>query len=311
MSSIKREVVNELHSPARRTFSRRRVIIKGLRDLFQIDLVEMIPYANENNNFRYIFVCINTFSKFAWAIPLKSKTSIEVTKAMESILSTGRKNIPKNIQSDHGKEFYNTHFKKLMDRYNINHYSTYSNLKSSIVERFNRTLKNKMWKEFSFNGNYMWIDILPNILDKYNNTKHRTTGYKPVSVNQKNAGRILKSVYNNIKVADLTNIKFKIGDHVRISKHRHVFAKMYKPNWSNEIFTIAKIQNTNPRTYILADTQKYNILGAFYTHEIKKVKHPDVYLVEKVIRRRKNKVLVKWLGMSSTHNSWISKDNVL
>lgn len=311
MSLIKREVVHELHSPARRNFPRRRVIIKGLRDLFQIDLVEMIPYAKENKNFKYILTCINTFSKFAWAIPIKSKTSVEVTKAMESILETGKKNIPQNVHSDKGKEFWGKNFQDLMKRYNINHYITYSNLKSSIVERFNRTLKNRMWREFSFNGNYRWIDMLQKLVNDYNNTIHRTTGYKPVAVNQKNAKSILRSVYSHLKVVDPKIAKFKEGDSVRISKYRHVFSKMYTPNWTNEIFSISKVQNTNPRTYIIADSQKQNILGGFYEHELKKVKHPDVYLVEKVIRRRKNQVLVKWLGMSPSYNSWISRTNVL
>lgn len=309
--SIKRDVVNELHKPARRRFARRRVILKGLKDLFQIDLVEMIPYAKENNNFKYIFVCINAFSKFAWAIPLKNKTGVEVMEAMKSILSSGKKNIPKNIQSDQGKEFFNAHFKKLMEQHGINHYTTYSSLKSSIVERFNRTLKNKMWKEFSFNGNYRWIDLLQNLLNEYNNTVHRTTGYKPAAVNHRNARSILNSVYSNIKVSDPKISKFNVGDAVRISRYRHVFSKMYTPNWSNEIFTVRKVQNTFPRTYLLHDSQKQNILGGFYESELLKVKYPDVYLVEKVIRRRKDKVLVKWLGMPSSHNSWISKDNVL
>lgn len=310
MSNIKREVINELHAPARRNFPRRRVIIKGLKDLFQIDLVEMIPYAKENDNFKYILTCINVFSKFAWAIPLKSKTSGEVRNAMETILLSGRNNIPSNVQSDLGKEFYNKDFRKLMEKYNINHYSSFSNLKSSIVERFNRTLKSRMWKEFSFSGSYRWIDILDQLLTKYNNTVHSTTGYKPVSVNQRNAKHILKTAYSNIKVLDPKRVKFQVGDPVRISRHRHVFSKMYTPNWSNEVFTVAKIQNTFPRTYILQDSQKENVLGGFYEYELHKVKHPDVYLVEKIIRRRKNQVFVKWLGMPTSHNSWISKDNV-
>lgn len=311
MSSIKRDVVNEVHAPARRHFSRRRVIIRGLRDLFQIDLVEMIPYAQENDNFKYIFICINTFSKFAWAIPIKNKTAKEVSMAMESILSSGNKNIPRNVQSDQGKEFFNTQFKKIMDKYNINHYTTYSNLKSSIVERFNRTIKNKMWKEFSFNGNYRWVDMLQQLVNSYNNTVHRTTGYKPVKVNQRNANEIQKLVYSHIKVGDPRMPKLEVGDPVRISKHRHVFSKMYTPNWTNEIFTISKVQNTYPRTYILQDSQNQNVLGGFYEEELKKVQHPDVYLVEKVIRRKKNQVLVKWLGMPASHNSWISEKNIL
>lgn len=311
MSSIKKDLVNELHAPARRNFPKRRVIIKGIRDLFQIDLVEMIPYANENDGYKYIFVCINTFSKFAWAIALKNKTAKTVTDAMQSILASAKKNVPQNIQSDHGKEFYNTQFQNVMKRYGINHYSTYSVLKSSIVERFNRTLKTKMWKLFSYNGNYRWIDWLPQLVHEYNNTVHKTTGFKPSKVNRNNAKHILNFAYSNIKKMDPKKSKFQLGDYVRISKYRHIFSKKYTPNWSNEIFTIGKIQNTYPKTYIIQDSRGQNVLGGFYEFELQKVQHPDVFLVEKVLKKKKGKVYVKWLGLDATHNSWISEDNVL
>lgn len=311
MSTIKRDVVNEIHAPARKNFRRRRVVLKGIRDLFQADLVDMIKYSKDNKGYKYILTVINAFSKFGWAIPLKNKTGKEVTKAMNSIFSEKKLNIPRNLQTDNGLEFYNSDFKNLMKSYNINHYSSYSVLKSSIVERFNRTIKEKMWKEFSMQGNYRWLDILPNIIKTYNNTVHRTTKLKPKDVNQKNANSLLKTAYNFIKIHDLSISKFKVGDHVRISKYRHVFSKNYTPNWTNEIFTIAKVKQTNPRVYLLKDSTGEEIMGGFYEPELKKVKHPDVYLVEKVIRRKGNKVLVKWLGMNASHNSWISKNNVL
>lgn len=309
-SSLKKDLVEELHKGARKTFKRRRVILKGIRDLFQADLVEMIPYANVNKGYKYILIVINAFSKYIWAFPIKRKTGKDVTDAIAQIF-TQRKNVPKHLQTDNGKEFYNKIFRALMQRYNINHYSTYSTLKSSIVERSNRTLKNRMWKEFSMQGNYKWLHILPKIVADYNNTTHSTTGFKPINVNQKNAKEILNTVYNYIKVLDPTPRKFRLGDPVRISKYREAFSKSYTPNWSNEIFTIAQVQNTYPRTYLLEDAANQAIYGGFYEHELQHVKHPDVYLVEKVIRRKGNQVLVKWLGLDSRYNSWISKHNIL
>ncbi|XP_071052936.1 uncharacterized protein [Onthophagus taurus] len=250
MVSVKRDLVNELHAPARRHYRRRRVLLHGLLDLYQADLVEMIPYASVNKGYKYILTVINAFSKYAWALPLKTKTGKEVTQAMKDILHSKKNITPSNLQTDNGKEFYNSDFQKLMEQLNINHYSTYSTLKSSIIERFNRTLKNKMWKEFSMQGNYR-------------------------------------------------------------CKYRHAFAKGYQPTWSNEIFTIATVQNTNPRTYLIKDGRGEPILGAFYDEELQRVKHPDVFLIEKVLRRKGNKVRVKWLGMDSSHNSWIAKKDVL
>lgn len=311
MTSIKRDLINEIHAPVRRNFPRRKVIIKGLQDLFQADLVEMIPYSTENKGYKYILVVINTFSKFAWTKPLKTKTGSEVSEQMNKIFLEKKQNIPKNLQTDMGKEFYSAPFQSLMKRYGINHYSTYSNLKSSIVERLNRTLKERIWKEFSMHGNYRWLDLLSEVVKTYNNTVHTTTGFKPVKVNQKNAKTILNTAYNYFKVMDPKPVKFKVGDKVRISKYRQAFAKNYTPNWSNEIFTISTIQNTFPRTYQLQDSLGENILGGFYENELHMVKHPDVFLVEKVIKRKGNKVFVKWLGLSDVHNSWINKNNVL
>jgi len=304
----KRQVVEELHKPARRNFRRRRVIIKGFDDLWQADLVEMGLYAKENNGFKFLLTVIDTFSKYAWAIPIKTKTSENVTQAMQNIFVKSKR-YPQNLQTDDGKEFFNKIFKKLMDKYHINHYSTFSILKASIVERFNRTLKEKMWKEFSFNGNYKWINLIAELLKQYNNTKHRTIQKRPSDVNKDNAENLLKTAYNHIKIA--LPAKFKINDSVRISKYKHVFEKGYTPNWTTEIFKIRKVQITNPITYLLEDYQGQPIHGSFYEHELLESKHNSIYLVEKVIKSKDNKVFVKWLGFSSEHNSWINKTDLI
>lgn len=308
-SSIKDTIVSELHRSARKNFRRRHVVIKGLNDSFQIDLVEMIPYHKINRNFKYILVVINIFSKFVWAIPLKNKTGKEVTAAMESILRK-LKIPPRNIQSDLGKEFYNKNFQELMQKYNINHYSTYSNLKASIVERVNRTLKNFLWKQFSLQGSYQWINVLQSIVNKYNNRVHRTTHFKPIDVNEKNEKQIFNTAYNRLKCMDPRKAKFGVGDHVRVSKYREAFAKGYTPNWSTEVFKVFKIQYTEPRTFILQDSHNELIKGGFYEYEMQRVKYPDAHLVEKILRTKGAKVLVKWLGFDSTHNSWIPKKDV-
>lgn len=306
MSNIKEQVVNELHKAARKNFPRRHVILKGLNDLIQADLVEMIPYAQKNKGNRYILNVINAFSKFAWAQPVKRKNAKDVASAMEKILLE-MKTKPKNLQTDLGGEFYNKEFKELTDKFKINHYSTYSNLKASIVERLNRTLKNWMWKRFSMQGNYSWLTLLPEIVAKYNNTKHGTINMKPVDVTKKDEKYLLKHSYNYPKKIGRKR-KFRVGDYVRISKHREAFSKGYTPNWSNEVFKILKVRKTNPLTYFLEDEQKNQIKGGFYKQEIQKVLYPDIYLVEKVLRRKGNKLYVKWLGLNRTHNSWINKN---
>lgn len=137
---IRRVIAQELHKPARRNYPRRRVTLKGINDLYQADLVEMQPYAKYNKGYRYILTMINCFTKFAFAIPLKGKTGVEVAKVLEPILL---KHKMKHLQTDEGKEWFNKDVKALVNRFKINHYATFSHLKASIVERFNRTIKQK------------------------------------------------------------------------------------------------------------------------------------------------------------------------
>lgn len=305
----RRQIVNELHKAKRKNFLRRKVILKGIDDLFQADLVEMIPFARQNKGFNYILTVIDCFSKYAWAIPLKNKTADVVCVAMKNIFeSSGR--VPKNLHTDMGKEFYNKTFNDLMKNLKINHYSTYTHLKASIVERFNRTLKEKMWKLFSFQGSFKWINILEDLVADYNNTKHRTINMTPTEVNSKQIERKLLNTVYNYKIIIAKN-KFKVGQHVRISKFKDIFEKGYTPNWSPEIFKITKVNQKHPVTYQLADYQNQKIMGRFYEKELQSTKYPNAYLVEKVLKKKGSNVFVKWLGFENNHNSWINKNDVL
>ncbi|KAL6416973.1 hypothetical protein ACFW04_014522 [Cataglyphis niger] len=308
MSVEKRRLVEELHAPARRNFPRRRVAVRGYDDLWQADVVEMRPYARLNKGHNYILTVIDALSKYAWAAPLKSKSAGEVARALSKITRESKR-CPKNLQTDKGKEFYNAEVRKFAEKHGVNHYSTYSVMKASIVERFNRTLKNSMWKYFTLNGTYKWIDALPRLVKEYNARKHRTIGARPVDVTPAIAEKLLNTVYSNIKIA--APAKFKPGDPVRVSKFKTIFEKGFTPNWTTEIFRITKVQRTNPVTYLLKDSRNEPIAGGFYEHELLRVFDPDVYLVEKVLRRRGDEVYVKWLGMDETHNSWINKTAVL
>lgn len=294
------DVVNELHAPARRKYKRRNVVIRDIDETFSADLVEMGPY--EEKGYKYILTVIDNFSKYAWAKPLKSKTGKEVTAAMESIFKEGR--VCKNLFVDEGKEFYNSDFKAMLDKYKVHIYSTNSVLKAMIVERFNRTLKSEMWKKFSLNGNHKWLKMLPDLVSRYNNNFHRTIKMKPIDVNEKNAEMLRLQVFNNYEISNPKH-KFNIDEKVRVSKNKTLFEKGYVPNWSTELFTIAKIKKTKPVTYELKDYQNEPIKGCFYEEELKKTKHPDVYLIEKILKKDGKRMYVKWLGFDSSHNSWV------
>jgi hypothetical protein len=302
-----RTIANELHRPARRNYPRRKVTLKGINDLYQADLVEMLPYSGVNKGYKYILTMINCLSKFAFAIPLKTKTGAEVAKALEPIF---KKHKMSSLQSDGGKEFFNTNVARLTKKYKINHYSTYSDLKASIVERLNRTLKNKMWKEFTAQGSYKWLDLLPQIVKSYNNTKHRTTSMRPRDVRHKHVKNILKRI-NKPRNQKPNRQTYTIGDTVRISKVKMIFKKGYLPNWSDEIFTIHAIKPTIPVTYILKDSRGQILKGGFYAQEISKSHTGNVFMVERILRRKGNKVLIRWKGHNESHDSWIPAKHIV
>lgn len=308
--SEKAGLVEELHKGVRKNFPRRYVTIKGLHDLYQADLVEMIPYSDENDDYKYLLTIIDTFSKRAWAFPLKSKKGAEIAKTLELMFS-GMQKTPKFLQVDQGTEFYNKIVTKVLDRFKIHLYSSFSIKKASIIERFNRTLKSWMWKEFSLRGSYEWVTLIEGLLKKYNNRVHRTIGMAPAKVNYKNEKRVLKRIVAAKKLPLKKKNKFKVGDYVRISKYKHIFEKGYTPNFTTEVFTIHEVQKTRPVTYKLKDLEGELIQGGFYEQELQKTKYKNTYLVEKIIKKKGKKILVKWLGFDDKFNQWIDSSDVI
>lgn len=309
MDKTANQLVNELHAPARRNFRRRRTQMRGINDTLQADLVDMQPYARLNRGMKYILTAINIFSKKAYARPLRRKTGEEVKEALESILRSLGHPI-KYIHTDRGKEFYNSTVRAMLKRYNVQLYSTFSSTKAAICERFNRTLKSKMWKQFSLHTphSHKWIEDLPKLIATYNKTKHRTIKMQPNEVNASNEDQLLLTVYRDTDKP--VKYKFKVGDAVRISKHKKIFEKGYTPNWTTEVFTIRKALSTNPPTYLLMDWRDNEIEGAVYTEELQLAKIPDEYLIEKILKRKNNQVFVKWLGFDNEFNRWIDANKI-
>ena len=142
-------------------------------------------------------------------------------------------------------------------------YSTYSEGKSVVAERFIRPLKNKLYKHMTATGEKLYYDVLDDVVSKYNNTKHSTIKMKPIDVGNKN-----KRVYideHNEKCS-----RFKVGDRVRISKFKNIFAKGYTPYWSKEIFIVNKINDTVPYTYNIKDLNDEEVISSFYDRELQK-----------------------------------------
>ena len=180
-----------------------------------------------NKGIRFLLCVIDIFSKYAWVVPLKDKKGISIVKAFQSILKQSNRKSNK-IWVDKCPEFYNAYFKKWLRDNNIVMYSTHNEGKSVVAERFIRTLKSKIYKYMTSISKNVYIDQLDNIVDEYNNTYHTTIKMKPDDVKDNTYINADKEINNK-------DPKFKVGDHVRISKYKNIFAKGYMPNWSEEL----------------------------------------------------------------------------
>ena len=149
-------------------------------------------------------------------------------------------------------------------------YSTYNESKSVVAEKFIRTLKNKLYKHMTAIGKNVYYDVLDDAVNEYNNTKHNTIKMKPKDVKNN------KRVY--IDEHDEKDSRFKVGDRVRISKFKNIFAKGYTRNWSREIFIVIKINDTVPYTYNLKDLNDEEIIGSFYDRELQKTILKNEYI---------------------------------
>lgn len=248
---------------------------------------------------------------------MKTKSGIEVANAMEDIF-TSSGNKPDEIQSDKGKEFFNSHFKAMLSKYKINHYaSNNTEIKASVVERVQRTLKTKLFKLFTHTNSYQYLDDLQDVISSYNNSIHTAHKMRPNSVNETNQEEIWQYMYGKDHPNDsLTKYKFKLNDKVRISKYSTIFKKGYLPSWSEEIFKISKVHQTTPPVYSLMDDASDELEGTWYEPEMQKVEvKNNTYKIESIISQRKingrTEYLVRWAGYPPSFDTYVPKNQLL
>ena len=302
------DLSNELNKPVINKFERKKVIVNHIDEIHSCDLVDMQKYSRVNKGYKYIFTNIDIFSKYSWSFHLKTKTIKEIKSCFQKIFNERK---PKYIWSDQESAFLFKEMIQFFKNNNVKIYYTHSDLKAVIIERFNRSLRELMMKQFVKNNNTVWYNILPNLINTYNNRYHQTIKMKPKNVNKLNEKHIKNTVYNY----DITNKKpkFKIGDLVRISlKRRTLFDKPTgNIKWSEQLYKIYKINKSNVITYLLKDMNNEIIKGQFYTRELQLTKNTTgEYIIEKILKTNKDKIYVKWRSYDSSFNSWIDKNTV-
>ena len=271
-SDWSQQLADELHKPITRNFQKRSVVSNGIDDIWAADLVEMQKFSKWNKGIKYLLMVIDVFSKYGWIRGLKDKKTETVSKAFDDIFKSKRK--PQMLWTDKGSEFISKHFKDFLKSKGIKLYHTENEEKSSVVERWNKTMKNRMWKMFTVNNNTVYWNKIEKLVDNYNNAKHSSIKMTPVEASKKkNESKVWSNLYGESIYFKPGKSKFVVGDRVRISKYkRKVFDKGYTPNWTEEIFVIDKVLPTKPVTYRIVDLMGEEIKGSFYNQELQKTK---------------------------------------
>ena len=230
------QLAKELHKPIIGNF-KKRTVYSGFKDtIWGVDLADMQSLRKCNKGIKYLLRAIDLFSKYAWVVPVKD---VSLLDAFQKIILEERK--PNKIWVEKGSELYNNSFKKWLKDNNIEMYSIHNKGKSVIEERFIRTLKNKIFKRMTAISKNVYFDVLDDIINKYNNTVHKAIKMKPADIKD-------NIHVDSKKEVNYKDPKFKVGDHVRISKYKNIFAIGYTPNLPEDVFIISKIKNKGPWT---------------------------------------------------------------
>jgi len=311
------------HYPKIENFKRRRYFTPGIDKIWQCDLVFMDPeWAQENDGYKYINLVIDTFSKFLFAVPLRTKQAEEVIKSFEYILKKSKRK-PEKIHSDKGSEYISVKTKEFFVKNNIFWYSTENETKAMICERVAKTLQQRMYKYLTHNSTNKWIDVLQDLVDNYNSSYHSSIRMTPIEASKfDNESKVYSNLYGeksrlNQKKRSIYTTIFKLNDPVRTTRFGTKFDRGYKPTFAEEILYIDEILDTFPTTYKLRDFNDKPIKGSYYANELVKYnKQDEDYSYDYILKTRKSKIpgmieaFVKWTGYPEVFNSWttISKE---
>ena len=295
------------------------IFVYKRRELFQADVVFFNDpdMVKANDGYRYLFTCIDCFSKMAWIYPLKRNTCDSVMNCFKDILSIcGEK--PERLNSDRGSELICKKFRDYLKEQKIHHYLSYSVRKCPIIERFNLTIQNLLYKIMTYNRSLKWCIFIDQAMKIYLNRKHSTIRMSPLEAEKKS---------NSVKVrANLLTFfhkrghkkrkpKFALKDTVRIWQKKTAFQRGYDENYSMEHFTIIKIKKNLPvPRYILQDSKGEKIIGSFFEQELVRYNPSDkfdIQIIDERKRGRKKEFLVHYIGFPKSMDEWTTENNLV
>jgi len=311
-----------LTKAVRRKFQRSRVIVEGLDSQWDVDLMDMKDLASDNDGYKYVLIAIDVFSRYAFCAPVKSKASKDIISALENVFEGPRR--PRVMRTDKGREFNNRDVSSFLNTEGIHHFSTQNTeTKANYAERLIKTIKHRLYRYFIKYKTKRYVDVLPEITDSYNRTKHSSLGRTPSSIDSNNEHEsryeqyLIRQKQTPIRRKKKRPFALKKGQVVRITHVRNVFDREYSQKWSGELFKIKRrFRREGLPVYGLEDWMGEDIKGTFYEPELQAVNVDDntEYFVEKVLKKRKRnkkpEVLVRWLHWPKKYDSWIPETDL-
>jgi hypothetical protein len=306
-----------LNKRIKKNFQRNRVTVCKIDSQWDVDLASLIPYAADNDGYKYLFCAIDIFSRYGWVELMKDKSATQNIAAFRKILDDGRK--PRTVRSDAAKDFTSTAFKDFMRANKINFFNTHNDVQANFVERFIKTIKNKIFRYMTDQNTTRYIDVLPDFVKSYNNSYHAGVQTEPVNVSKEDEKKLYwemywpKTNYNDaLKKHKNRRFAFDIGDKVRIAFTKKAFDREYGERWSREIFQVKyRTFREDIPVYKIEDWFNDTVAGTFYQSELQKVEGDvdELFDIEEIVkergRGRRKEGLVKWRGWPKKFNSWL------
>lgn len=318
-----------LNKSVRRNFRRSPVVVSGIDDQFEMDLLSLAKFQDSNDGHTFVLAVIDVFSRHAWFRALKNKTPKSVIVELKDIFSEGR--IPRRMRSDRGSEFTAAETKNYFKSIGVHQMFTSNEKQANYVERLIKTLKSRIMRYLRHNKTDRYVDVLQDFADSYNNTSHRSINMKPSDVNSSNEKMLWWKLYKPKRPytgrknrPKIQKFKLKTGDLVRISYVRKSFQREYDNRWSGEIFKVVGRVHRNvrgngngnyPPLYKLTDYAGEEVTGTFYEFELQKVTvdPEDIFEIESELKTRREgkEVFVKFKYWPTKFNRWVNKEDII
>ena len=309
-----------LHREYKRPKYRNPFFIYSLRQQIQMDLIDISQLSKYNDGVTFLLIVIDTFSKKAWIEPMENKSAKISLQKIQKVIGE-MNHPPKSIFFDKGTEFKNKLVRSFLEKENIKIIHPFSETKAALVERFNRTIQDLIYRYLTENETFRYIDVLKKLLETYNNRGHRTLKYltpnqAELDINQTKVLNALNEHYTKFVLLNKKNSKYSVWQTVRIKTLPNKFDRGYNERFAREHFKIIKIKKNMPiDMYILKSLDNNEIIqGGFYSNEIQPIDTSKGVFKMTILksRRRKGKLqhFVHWRDYGDQHDQWIDAETL-